>query len=208
MQCVTCGEPAFRGYICERCRSRPAFGLFAIALALGLVAVLVAIASARPPEKPVPVDQWSQDAAHVLARALVAEADYTNFPEEHAAIAWVLADRWRQRREREPAVTFDQVVVRYTSLWKRPHTPRKLEIRALPWGPSDAPHGRARWEALRAWLTDWAAGNVAHPCPRARHWGGRRVDSFPDDAVFVDCGRTRNRFYVVAETDVRKAAKR
>jgi hypothetical protein len=159
-----------------------------------IATLLLLVTAARGEDaRPIPRSAWTPESRLALARELVAEADFS-LP-DHAAIAWVLADRWQRVRGSE---SFGDYVQRYSSLAKPPHTARKREIRALPWGRSEAPHGREGWDRLGGWLEAWSRGSVPHPCPGARHWGGPRVDRFPSRAVTVVCGETKNRFFFVA----------
>lgn len=158
--------------------------LIGITLALA-VAALPATAEAAPAHDP--------SSLHVLARTLVAEADWHGA--DYAPIAYVLERRHRLWTRAGNTGDLGHFAQMYSALW-RADSYRASTIRLLPWSAWAGPWGGARWDRVRAWVHSWARGEVRDPCPKAMHWGGTmdtpRLGWFP-----VDCGRTRNIFYTV-----------
>jgi hypothetical protein len=165
--------------------------------------VLLLTTSITKADEVLPEEQWDEEVAVWLARAMVSEADWSS--RDHAAIAWVLKRRWETRAERDPDWTFLDQIKHYCTGIKGPARSRRHRwIRALaPDGTK--PKGWPRtvsWDTYRpawekAWIlaNDWAAGEIEDPCPAADHWSGRNVK--PDRSLLrvVYCGRTQNVFY-------------
>lgn len=170
------------------------------------VLVIVAVLFTSPVQALVlPEDQWNDDVALLLARAVVAEADWST--RDHAAIAWVLKRRWEARVKRDPEWTFlDQVKKYCAAMRRKARTKRHVWIHAL--SPDGAePRGwftdvswdkyRPAWEGVLEFTHRWARGEVSDPCRhRAIHWGGT-MDRPSKLLRRVNCGKTDNIFYAL-----------
>lgn len=91
--------------------------------------------------------------------------------------------------------------LRSYSVLEHVHTVRAVEVRAFPWGdvPGQGAAFNARWAALRAFVERVVAGDVADPCPRAVHWGGR-MDVPRGKMIPARCAApTANTFYAVLQ---------
>lgn len=149
----------------------------------------------------LPAEQWNDETRLWLARAMVSEADWSI--QDHAAIAWTLYRRWKDRHERDVSWTLLQQIRAYCAGFKMSHGRAQwvmsLDGDEKPEGWNDA---EARWDVYRpAWLyvlefsQAWSEGKVRDPCRgRSRHWGGP-MDKPRPGLVPVDCGMTRNIFY-------------
>ena len=164
-----------------------------------LLTFVLALALVLPAQaRPAPA--VDEEGLHVLARTLVAEADWATL--DHAAIAHGLVKRWRIARRpgrKLEGISFADFVRKYSALWKPKHTSRKRSIRALPWGPLPRKGGNwggKRWDKVRQWTERWNAGEVRDPCPAALQWGGT-MDRPAGHWAPVNCGRTHNIFYAV-----------
>lgn len=152
--------------------------------------------------QPLPEDQRTEEAEIWLARALVAEAGWSQ--PDHAAIAWVLQKRWRAYQAgRDADWGFVEQIKAYCK-GVSTNTRRKWVLTLSPDGtepegwPADVlwsnyePH----WQRTLRFVRAWFAGRVPDPCPTATHWGGpmdrRRAATAP-----VNCGMTANIFYAV-----------
>lgn len=178
-------------------------------LVAAFVFMLAETASAQR-ELPIPAEEWTAEARYNLARCLVGEAGWE--APDHSAIPWALARSWAARKRAGHELTFATQVHRYCAVLRVPNpTPRQRWVLALPeTGPMteenepDAfPDNIAwssyseRWDAVRAFVDRWAAGEVEDPCPRADHWGGT-MDSIGSNAVIVcqrERGGMRNTFF-------------
>lgn len=151
------------------------------------------VASAQPP---LPPEQWTPPARLDLARAMVGEADFHR-TEDHIAIAWVLAKRWKHARLRFPRWRFHDQVRKFASPLKV-DSPRARWVRALPWGPLSGVLKRytKRWFSVMNLVVDWGLGNIRDPCRSAISWGGT-MDPPGERLRPVDCGRTANTFYAL-----------
>lgn len=183
-----------------------------------LLAILLFVTSSAAAQPPLPEDQWTDEAKLWLARAFVAEAGWSH-ELDHVYIAWALTYRWRQRRLREPEVTFADVVKRYCSAFGNEDTitRRQTWVRNLPelgldtmpfmW-PSMYSWGRhlKYWRNVQAFTERWGAGLVRDPSRgRVRHWGSASPE-LPDITIAqraINLGKwvelvtpgTQNRFY-------------
>lgn len=162
------------------------------------VAVMAWSVAARA--EPVPQVDWTPQARLWLARALVAEAGWVA-PTDHAAIAWVLARRWKRMKKRWPRLRFVTVIRSYCAgLGHHPAvTRRQMWVRSLPWGDPTGWLRRyaGRWQRVRDLVEAWARGEVLDPCSgSAWHWGGP-VDTPRPWWRQVRCGNTSNRFYAL-----------
>lgn len=167
------------------------------------LAVLAGMGSAATASaSPVPLDNWTQEAKLVLARAWVGEADWN--AADHIAIGWVLAKRWKmynRTREEPKRVRFTRFVGMYCSPLKG-HSVRQRRIQALPWGdpvlrrvgPYRHQRNVKRWQIVRERVEQWGKGAFSDPCPNALHWGGT-MDKPYRNWKPVQCGPTRNTFY-------------
>lgn len=186
---------------------REAWRFYVLLAALGIVFfIFVAYdCGAHANARPVPPDEATSDARLALARAMVAEAGWVA-ERDHAAIAHVLARRWRREHLRYPDLTFRRMVELYCAAWNGKPTARQRWVRELaptlerprtfPRGLSWERH-RPAWEAALQRSDAFFAGELADPCDgRAVHWGGE-MDEAPEHWRKVDCGATANRFYTV-----------
>ncbi|MBN1654277.1 MAG: hypothetical protein JXA30_10950 [Deltaproteobacteria bacterium] len=181
-------------------------------------AVLLATsASSAQHAPPIPENQWTPSTQVWLARAMVAEAGWTS-ENDHIAIAYVLARRWRRLTERWPELRFLDVIRNYCAglgSYRRELTPRQRWLRSLSWNdlvPEGWPEGISWDRHLRYWRSilersdRWSKGNLLDPCRgRAWHWGGT-IDTPRGRMVPVNCGETQNTFYNLSiETEERVA---
>ena len=172
--------------------------LFDLALAVIAFVFIFLLGTCDAQAQDVPL--FSDDELHVLARTLVAEADWDSG--DYAPISYVLLKRWRQYSEtvgEHRPLTFIQFMGRYSAVWHKPVTPRKTRIRALPFKPVDGFWWSNRWTNTIMWVRAWSRNVYRDPCPRALHWGSKE-DWAPRDHQMrgwkiTDCGRTRNIFY-------------
>lgn len=122
--------------------------------------------------------------------------------QEHdcAGILWVIVKRYRRvadRNYRDPVSgglrlwMWVDMLREYASVGQpKPGykmSQKQYEIRAFPWGNLEALPGHVRrkspkmplerfndqWANLRDLVVRWGAGEIADPCPKADHWGGR-----------------------------------
>jgi hypothetical protein len=176
-----------------------------VAVLMGLVLMAVAMPPLTTQARPGPIvdeAEWTELAQLRMAQAFLGEAD--DHAPDHKAIAWVLYRRWKIRCRNKgyiPLATF----IRQYSAPLRVDLPRARTIRNLPWGdplpgsPYATKNLTKRWSNARKLVTDWQAGRVKDPCPRALHWGGT-MDTPKYNWHPVSCGRTRNIFYTVQRT--------
>lgn len=170
---------------------------------LCLLSSTVALAASPP----LPKDQWNDEVALWLARAMVSEADWNR--DDHAAMAWVLKKRWELRAARDPSWTFLDQLRAYCAGFRSPkgRSARQRWVRNLRADGAE-PAGwpkNANWRVYRGmWLSvlkfskDWGAGRVPDPCKGAIHWGGA-MDRIKDPRMRpVDCGYTFNVFYALS----------
>ncbi len=185
-----------------------------------VVSLLIALVCNTATAEVLPAEQWTPEARLTLARALVAEATWSRI--DHAAIAWVLQKRWRQRQQRRPTWTFEEQVTAYCS-GMRLRSKRTAWFRSLPENPvaSIAP---VNWPSKREWaeyvphwervlvtVDQWQAGDVVDPCRgKAIHWGSVEDSSRPTRGGWraVACGPTRNIFWRHGPTPQRSALAR
>ena len=171
-----------------------------------LLATSSAAAQHRPP---IPKSQWTPSTQVWLSRAMVAEAGW-HATNDHIAIAYVLARRWRRLAERWPALRFIDVIRNYCAglgSYRRELTPRQRWLRSLSWNdlvPENWPSGIPWQRHLRYWQSilersdRWSKGDLKDPCRgRAWHWGGT-IDTPRGRMVPVDCGTTQNTFYRIS----------
>ncbi len=164
---------------------------------------------ARPVDRPVPEHAWDEESKLALARAWVGEADWS--AQDHIAIGWVLAKRWRvynAKHEFDEQISFAAFIRAYSAALKSEGDSRTQQrrnlIQSLPWGdPEQGVHGVyakpvhvQRWRQLRQRVELWAEGRVADPCRAAMHWGGT-MDRPHRAWKPVTCGATKNIFYRV-----------
>lgn len=174
-------------------------------------------ACAQPTDRPLPASEWTADARLVLARAMVAEAGFTS-KRDHAAIAWVLAIRFRRWARASPMLaSFVKMVASYCTgmdAWVPKRLKQRLTwIRALQDPQPDAPHGwpkrkygrwnnrwEVHWRHVLQRADAWSRGELDDPCRgRAIHWGGRTDRILPESKWRpIDCGKTVNTFYRLA----------
>lgn len=164
--------------------------------------------------KPIPTAQWTTQARITLARAMVAEAGFRS-KRDHAAIAWVLAERYRRWARVSPLLaSFAKMVASYCTgmdKWIPERLKKRLTwIRALsdpqPKAPSGWPkrkYGKwdnrweTRWSRVLERADAWSRGEIADPCRgRAIHWGGK-TDRVLSSSKWkkLDCGKTVNTYY-------------
>lgn len=82
-------------------------------VAISLVLWLRGPASAQA--RPLPESEWNQATQLTLAQIMVGEADWHE--PDHVAIAYVLARRWQQYRQRHP-ISFRRYIRLYSSTMK------------------------------------------------------------------------------------------
>lgn len=151
-------------------------------------------------------------ATHDLARVMVGEAGWTR-EEEHAALAWTLSRRaaflatargWSWRRTARAYAT---------STLARPRSPQHVWVNALPALGAAQPRGWPRnvrwsvhtplWVAARDRAARFFAGRLPDPCRGpSEHWAApgyafARAQLRAGSIARVDCGATRNHFYLV-----------
>ncbi|HVZ37345.1 MAG TPA: hypothetical protein VG963_33215 [Polyangiaceae bacterium] len=159
--------------------------LLALAVALGIR--LPAAADGRP----IPSSEWNEATQLTLAQVMVGEADWSE--PDHVAIAFVLARRWQQYRDKRGHISFRRYMQLYSSAMKV-ETERARWVRALPWGELSGRHAGS-WAAVRKLVKAWGLGEVEDPCPEALHWGGTTDRPRPYWQA-IRCGSTRNTFYM------------
>jgi hypothetical protein len=174
-----------------------------------LISLLVASATgARSIDRPIPEQAWDEEAKLVLAQAWVGEADWS--AQDHIAIGWVLAKRWRvynSVHEFEEQVSFADFIRLYSAALKGEEgsrTKRQRFVQSLPWGdPTPDEHGiyaspryTRLWQQVRQRIEAWGEGQFADPCRAAMHWGGTMDRPYRNWRP-VTCGQTRNIFYSV-----------
>jgi hypothetical protein len=99
----------------------------------------------------IPTDQLTPRTQVWLARGMVSEAGW-KAKTDHAAIAHILARRWKARQLRWPGVTFEQIIRHYCAgfyIKESALTPRQQWIRQLvPSGaePAAWPRKYVRWD--------------------------------------------------------------
>jgi hypothetical protein len=150
----------------------------------------------------LPEDQWNEEVAVWLARAMVSEAGWKS-QNDHAAIAWVLKRRWETRVDRDPEWTFLDQIKHYCTGMKGKASRRDRWVRDLS-PDGSKPQGWPRnvsWETyLPAWnnawdlANAWVEGEVKDPCPAADHWSAPRIRP-SGNLRRVKCGGTQNVFY-------------
>jgi hypothetical protein len=137
---------------------------------------------------------------------MVAEAGWKS-ARDHAAIAHVLARRYRRMVERYQSFRFVDVVRSYCAglggmtrsltrrqLWVRELLPDGSEPQGWPSHASWRVHAPL-WRAALERADRFARGELRDPCRgRAWHWGGT-IDSPRGRMEPVDCGETENTFY-------------
>jgi hypothetical protein len=165
---------------------------------------LVANSASSEALPPIPKSDWTPEARLTLARAWVGEADWSR--QDHIAIGWVLAKRWKiynRNRPEAKQVSFARFIRLYCSPFKG-RSLRQRRVQALPWGD---PVGKAvgpyryaqnarRWARVRQRVDAWASGKFRDPCPTALHWGGT-MDVPYSNWRPARCGATKNIFYTI-----------
>jgi hypothetical protein len=121
-------------------------------------------------------EQWTTGTKLALAQCLVAETGWGNEVEK-AAVAHILVKRWRLWRTSDSGrnARLVQMIRRYCAI----HNPKVKSpnawVRQLRWS-SRVPkvcgaNCSYRWEAVMAFVDDFASGVVPDPLPTACHWG-------------------------------------
>lgn len=159
--------------------------------------------------RPIPKEQWDADTRLWTARAMVGEVDWDS-EQDHAAIAWVLARRWKMASKRWPELRYVDVVRGYSKPIRgsiRRLTRRQRWVRALSIDgarPAGWPRRLAwnryapKWRRVLRMADEWSLGLWPDPCRgKAWHWGGQMDRPWPG-LVEIDCGDTRNVFYALA----------
>lgn len=135
---------------------------------------------------------WDDATRLALGQCDVAEAGWRNHT-EHAAMAFVLLRRWREYNERHPdaPITFEQEIRQYCHVHRveRASSSNGWAL-GLTWGPLEADPREAadprpmctgddcwrryasRWDAVRAAVLAFEAGELRDPMPLAIIWGG------------------------------------
>jgi hypothetical protein len=176
---------------------------------LAAIALWCSVAYARPPIDP----DVFEDGKERMAQALMGEADGT--AEDHKAIVWVLAKRWKLRQHRRAlhakrypdSTRFGEPFPEFIKLYSAPlrvDSERARAVQALRWGqdPSRGFYGRhaRRWDRIQRLVEKFGAGKLRDPCPSALHWGGT-TDTARPGWIIVQCGATRNTFYKPGVSD-------
>ncbi len=102
-----------------------------------------------------------------------------------------------QRRARNARRPWLDLLLHYSAI--NANNPRALEVRAFPWSdlPERSVSFNRNWRRLRDLVTEFAAGKLPNPCPRADHWGGA-MDHARGRMVPAHCSTsTANTFYMV-----------
>ncbi len=148
--------------------------LFVSLCCLGIASTPV---SARRASAPVEMDEATK---LLLASAMVAEGDWDSVV-DHAAIAHVLARRWRQAQSRH-GWSFREMIQRYCTAFDTRIQPnaRQRWIRNLGWNgeepigwPASASWDPEKWKSVHETVEAFDRGELRDPCPGATHWTGR-----------------------------------
>lgn len=168
-----------------------------------IIATLTFIVMSPAKASPLPSDQWTPSARLVLAQACVAESGWdTALTRECAAIAHLLARRWRLLHETRPRLTFEGLVRQYSSPIRERRRPWLLRLNAeatRPRGYSERRWERLepQWRAVLAFVDRWQAGDEADPCPGSDHFGSVQ-DGAPTRWRRVQCRPVmRNRYWQI-----------
>jgi hypothetical protein len=153
----------------------------------------------------LPEEQWNDETALWLARAMVSEADWSSI--DHAAIAWTLKRQWEARAREGSNWTFlDQIRNYCAGLHGEVRSDRMKWVRSLEGDaqPSSWPGDVSwrvfapAWAKVRSLAQAWVRGQVGDPCRgRAHHWGSPEDMRNPSRFAWktVDCGPTMNIFW-------------
>jgi hypothetical protein len=124
------------------------------------------------------------------ARACYIEATFRE--SDCVALLWVA-----RKRAEGSARGWLELLSDYSAV--RANNPRAEEVRSFPWADVSNKTNRwnRNWERLRQLVVEFASGQHADPCPRARHWGGT-MDYPHGRMVPARCSIvTANTFYAV-----------
>lgn len=156
----------------------------------------------------IPAKQWTPQVRVDLAKAMVAEGGWES-KRDHIAIAYVIARRWWQMSAQRPNLQFRTVLLQYAKglgEGRLKLNPRQRWIRSLSVSLTEPDHWPAnvRWSRhQRLWVRSlvlakvWVRGRLPDPC---RGWAdhfGYENDKPTANMVEIDCGDTKNRFYLV-----------
>jgi hypothetical protein len=157
-----------------------------------LISLLLLTSSVVQAQPPLPPDQWTPAAQLWLARAVVAEANWTA-ERDHTLIAWALRHRWRMTQRGDE--TFEERVTGKMQFLDMVRgycaglhaqdaaTERQLWVRSLPAvGDDTEPQGwpgdvswethLPRWRKVQKRIRLWGAGDVRDVSKgQVRHWG-------------------------------------
>lgn len=155
----------------------------------------------------IPKEQWTPQAKLWLSRGMVAEAGWTA-NRDHAAIAFVLARRWKNAVTRYQNLKFLDVIRRYCSALDfkmRSISGRQIWLRTLGFDlqkPIGWPEKKVswenhkiRWKKILTMSELWVHNKIIDPCGgKAWHWGS--PEDLPKGKMTrIDCGKTLNVFY-------------
>jgi hypothetical protein len=166
-----------------------------------LFALILAVAGTAQAEV-LPAEQWNDEVALWLARAMVSEADWHT--PDHVAIAWVLKRRW-EAASKDKYPTFLDMVKQYCAgmrgktrtsrhVWTRALTDDGTEPEGWPANVSWSSY-RPHWGRVLRLARAWGRGEVQDPCKgKAWQWGGP-MDRPGVGWRTVNCGMTANIFY-------------
>jgi hypothetical protein len=175
-----------------------------------VAALLLCLGLALPAAaRPLEADQWDPQTRLWLARAMVGEAGWLA-KRDHAGIAHVFLRRWRNMRERWPAMRFRDVIMVYSKSLgdgRSEPTPRQRWVRTLEGAeaPDGWPESKARWhkhvalwQAVLARADAFAAGKLRDPCRGLAVNFGGTIDveiAKRKGLREIDCGETESTFY-------------
>ncbi len=145
-----------------------------------------------------PAEQLDNNTLLWLARSQVGEAGWLS-RDEHVAIAYTYARRWRTRKAQVPGITYlDMIFAQSRAL--DGDRPWILELNEDGTQPPSWP-AKLSWEKHRKWwmavlsrTKQWAEGKLADPCPGTVAFGGK-MDTKPDGTIPALC-MFENTFYV------------
>lgn len=158
----------------------------------------------------IPESEWTSETQLWAARMLYGEATWQF---QDVQLLYVVKNRWIQRNKtlqkqckREQKIDCQRVsflkVMRGYSKAINPRNGRYLRrtkqkeqyerwqtIQKLPWDDYEEWPSiyNKKWKTWRKLVNMWYSGKIPNVCPKASHWGGKKIDTVHQGFVTLDC---------------------